>query len=431
MFPRASQILHTARRGLRLLGWLVFLALILSSSSVPPSDRTSRIRAYTRAIEFDFISWTLDALAIKFSQFALGTANYLPPPAQKQVALDYLALVAEIQRSEAQLYRVYADPEVADPLAASAPVRAQLEELQQRRAHLAPLAESVLQSQMSHVLAELGLALGGQPIPPVLFHSTPLPLAMIVSPRAAIRQIADVNLIPDLGIDERAALEDRVDRAVNVSSLVVPIGGIGFYPTMIFQTTSMNVLAEVVAHEWVHNYLTLRPLGLNYLSSPELRTINETAASIAGKEIGAAVIERYYPELMPQPPPPPPPEEPASSPEPDPQPVFSFNAEMRTTRLRVDELLAAGQIAEAERYMEERRRFLWDNGYQIRKLNQAYFAFYGAYADEPGGAAGEDPVGAAVRDLRAQAASITDFLTRIAWMTSFEQLKGAVEENRR
>ena len=42
--------------------------------------------------------------------------------------------------------------------------------------------------------------------------------------------------------------------------------------------------------------------------------------------------------------------------------------------------------------MEARREIFWQNGYAIRKLNQAYFAFYGAYADIPGGPAGEDPV---------------------------------------
>jgi hypothetical protein len=67
------------------------------------------------------------------------------------------------------------------------------------------------------------------------------------------------------------------------------------------------------------------------------------------------------------------------------------------------------------------------HGYLIRKLNQAYFAFYGAYADTPGGAAGEDPVGPAVRALRQQSASLADFLNRISWMTSFDQLQAAVK----
>jgi len=101
---------------------------------------------------------------------------------------------------------------------------------------------------------------------------------------------------------------------------------------------------------------------------------------------------------------------------------------MHETRVTADELLAAGKIDEAEAYMEARRQVFWDHGYLIRKLNQAYFAFHGAYADTPGGAAGEDPVGPAVRALRAQSDSLTDFINTIAWMTSFEELQQAVQQ---
>ena len=109
-------------------------------------------------------------------------------------------------------------------------------------------------------------------------------------------------------------------------------------------------------------------------------------------------------------------------------PPFDFRAEMHETRVHADELLAEGKIDEAEAYMEARRQIFWQNGYLIRKLNQAYFAFYGAYADVPGGAAGEDPVGPAVRALRAQSKSLADFVNTIAWMTSFEQLQQAVKQ---
>jgi hypothetical protein len=82
--------------------------------------------------------------------------------------------------------------------------------------------------------------------------------------------------------------------------------------------------------------------------------------------------------------------------------------------------------------MEARRQIFWDHGYHIRKLNQAYFAFHGAYADMPGGAAGSaetDPVGPAVRALRAQSASLAEFINRISWMWRFDQLEAAVAQN--
>ena len=160
---------------------------------------------------------------------------------------------------------------------------------------------------------------------------------------------------------------------------------------MVMSTTDLNWLMEVVTHEWVHNYLTLRPLGIHYFSSGELRTMNETTANLAGKELGRALIARYYPELLPEPAPVDLPQ--TTTPLQTEPPAFDFRAEMHATRVKVDEFLATGMIEEAEEFMEDRRQFFWQNGYQIRRLNQAYFAFYGAYADGGGGEAGQDPVG--------------------------------------
>ncbi len=97
---------------------------------------------------------------------------------------------------------------------------------------------------------------------------------------------------------------------------------------------------------------------------------------------------------------------------------------MRETRVQTDELLAAGKIDEAEAYMEQRRQLFVANGHFIRKLNQAYFAFYGAYNAEPGGApaAGRDPVGPAVQRLRQRSASLGDFLRAMATVQRYDDL---------
>ncbi len=130
-------------------------------------------------------------------------------------------------------------------------------------------------------------------------------------------------------------------KGLDVSSLVVPVGGIGTYPTMIERTTALDWLADTIAHEWTHNWLTQRPLGLNYETSPELRTMNETTASISGNEISQIVLKRYYPELVPmyarQ-------TQMASLPGSPAQANFDFRVEMHTTRVHVDELLAAGKM---------------------------------------------------------------------------------------
>jgi hypothetical protein len=415
------------RRVLQPVFWITVIALLLGRSQTEPGDELELVRAYTRSLEFDFITWTMGAAWVKWEQASLGAATYLIEADRKQAVLDYLQLVRDIWRAEYDLNRLYADPEISDPETASIELRARIEALHARRELLGPLAESILQEQISLVVADLGLGFIGQPIPPVLYRTTPPPDALIVSRRDRIEQIHNISITPGLTADKQAALETQVDQARNVSSLVVPIGGIGLYPTMVMQTADMNWLAEVVAHEWIHNYLTLRPLGINYDANPEMRIINETTASIAGVEIGREVISRYYPELLPPPPAPPPSDTETPPAEPPVPPAFDFRAEMRETRLMVDQLLAEGKIEEAESYMEDRRQFFVENGYTIRKLNQAYFAFYGAYADQPGGAAGEDPISAAVRTLRKRSATITEFIQRIAWAASYDDLKQMVQ----
>lgn len=402
---------------------LLILTILGGSMPQPPRTVSQKAQVFTQGIGFDFVGWTLDALSLKLFDFALGAGAYMTPEGRHRLILVYMDLVQQIQRAERDVRAAYTDPNVTNPEITTAPQRERLEELYKQRDRIAPLAENILQSQLNSIVSDMGLTLGGQAIPPVLFHGTPLPLQLTISPRDTIRRDADISLSPDLTVDQQVELEERVDEALDVSSLVVPIGGIGLYPTMVRETSNLEWLSEVIAHEWIHNFLTIRPLGMNYMKNPELRTMNETTASIAGIEIGRAVLERYYPEMVL---PPPAASSSGSTPAPDPD-AFNFNKEMHTTRVKVDQLLAEGKIEEAEAYMEQRRQLFWENGYGIRKLNQAYFAFHGAYADEPLGPAGEDPVGAAVRALRAQSPSLAHFLYRIAQMTSFEQLKQAVE----
>lgn len=414
------------KRWSKILLVLLVGSLLLAFSNYPQGDELQRIRAFSRPLEFDYVGWTLNALGTKLGQVALGAADTLTPEEQSQLVLDYLDLISRIEQADHRLNEIYADPEITNPEIASHLLRQQLSDLEAQRDFLEPVAESILQGQVSQIVAELGLTIGGQPVPPVLFHSTSLPTALIVSPRDEIKQQHNISLEPEIHVDQRTNLEDSIDQAFDVSSLIVDVGGIGVYPTMITETSNLNFLTEVIAHEWVHNFLSLRPLGLNYFTSPELRTMNETAAALAGKEIGLGVMERFFPQLVP---PPTLPETPSEPGEPPPPPTFDFRDEMRQTRVTVDQLLAEGKIEEAETYMEARRQVFWEQGYRIRKLNQAYFAFYGAYADAPGGAAGEDPVGEAVRALYANSPSLESFLKRIAWMTSFEDLLGSINPN--
>ncbi|HEX5839010.1 MAG TPA: hypothetical protein VFY26_14335 [Anaerolineales bacterium] len=407
------------------------LAVIIAAGGDTPrfTGQFDRIRTYTREIEFDYPNWVWDAAWTKLKQGAIGAPYIFDRGTNKQVVFEYLRVTNQLMQTEFAIEQIYANPEISDKEAASKFMRSQRDELIARQQVIAPFAEATLQAQVGEALADLGLTAGGQTLPPVLYHTSPTPLALIVAPRDQIIQTTNISVLPTLTLDEQIRLEEEVARSQNVSTLVVPVGGVGVYPSMVRESTDLRWILDTIAHEWMHNYLTLRPLGMNYTTTPELRTMNETTASIAGGEVGTYVLHRHYPELLAS----------ASSLElvsldrdhaatlqaQESQP-FDFRAEMHETRIKADELLDEGKIEEAEAYMEQRRQVFWENGYLIRKLNQAYFAFHGAYADSPGGAAGEDPVGPAVRALREQSDSLADFINTIAWMTSFEELQQTI-----
>jgi hypothetical protein len=403
--------------------YLILLVLVVGTGLIFPQGSDEKARRYTRAMEFDYLDWSVDTLWQKITQ---GKDQKLGSVEQKEQVYAYLQLVAEVQNLDNQIAILYADPTIKDPAAGSASFITSLKELKQQQNSMTPGVEKILQEQVSSVLAKENIEDSSSVFPPVLYHISPLPLSLLISPRDRIQLDADISIQPGLSDDQKSDLESEVESGMNVSALVEEVGGIGTYPSMIMMTTDLNWLVDTIAHEWVHNYLTLHPLGLNYDTSSELRTMNETTAGLAGTEIGQKVIETFYPELIPIP------VSPASSeatvlPQP---PTFDFDEEMRITRENVDTMLSQGEIEKAEIYMESRRRVFWENGYLIRRINQAYFAFYGAYNDTPGGgAAGSDPVGPAVVQLRQKSDSLGDFLKTIAEMDSFQQLESAISDN--
>ena len=402
---------------------IVVLAASLSFSEPRLTDLRDQVHFLAEDDGFDLVSWTYQAVWLKLQESAMAAPRYFRPQNQHAIVREYFQVTGELEDLKRQLNLVYSNPAISDPASAAAPLLARIQPLERRWQELAPLCEATLEMQTTVILSELGLTTGGQPIPWVLYRVTPLPQNLVVSAREKIEQKTNHVLAPDLSVSRAIALENRVDSQLGVSSLVVDIGGLASYPTMIMQTTAQDWLANTIGHEWIHLYLDQRPLGFSYTGDPQVRTINETTASIAGEEIGRRVLERYYPELLTREP---------STPQlvsrfSDNRPPFDYRAEMHTTRVRADELLAAGKIDEAEAYMESRRKIFWNNGYPIRKLNQAFFAFHGAYASAPGGAAGEDPVGPAVRALRAQSGSLKEFLETIGQVTSFAELQALLQ----
>lgn len=414
---------------------LFILVLPLRGSTIDPTLQIEQVRRYSRPYEFDYVSWTVSALWNKAKGFSLGADGYLPSSESRTLVLEYLELRDTVNRLEEDQKNILADPDLEDPQKAAEDVRKELEVKRSRRRQLSPFVQEIVQRQINTALTDLNLTLGGQAFPPVMYQAEPDSYALVISPRDVIHQDANILLVSELTLEERVALEQTVENNLNLSALVVGVGGVGLYPAMVIESGSVNWLLEVIGHEWTHNYLTLHPLGMRYFSSPELRTINETVAELAGQEIKRAALKRYYPDRVP-------PEEQKAEEEKPPSleslkeelfgehpDRFDFRFEMHITRLTVDRLLREGRIKKAEAYMNERRQFFWDHGYRIRKINQAYFAFHGSYAAQPGGATGaeENRLGQNLRELKSSMPSFAAFMRKVAWMWRMEQFQSTFQ----
>jgi len=264
--------------------------------------------------------------------------------------------------------------------------------------------EAVLEGRVDAVLRELGLGWPGPPLggvlPPVDVELTESPRALVVSSRERIERLRVETQRPDLDVEAAASLERRTEGTPpRRSALVVGTGGFATYPAVVDLGGSYRETVATVAHEWVHHYLALYPLGRAYPRDTDAATINETVADLVGDEIAARVLERWG-----EPPP-------TAARTPGPAAQVDVDRVLRELRTEADALLASGDVELAEARMEVVRLELAASGVRIRRLNQAYFAWYGTYAAR---ADSVDPLGGQLRELRARAGSLARFaaLTR-------------------
>jgi hypothetical protein len=302
--------------------------------------------------------------------------------------------------------------------------RALLDDLQSERAAIENQAEATLEARVGQAAADAGLTRSFLDVvwPPIDTEFTQSPHTLVTSRRDRI-ELLDSSLLRDgLDIDGIEAIEAKAEAGGDVSALAFPTGGVGAYPTIVDYPTDYEHALQLVAHEWTHNFLFFHPLGFNYYSSTDLRTINETVADLVGRELAQRVIERWPLD--------PPSPAATATPSSNNPPAFDIGAALRALRVEVDALLAQGRIDEAEALMEQRRREFAAQGYYFRKLNQAYFAFTNLYAGEAGDPSATNPIGPKVDELRRRSTSLDDFINRISGVTSVADLDRLLEEPR-
>ena len=402
---------------------LVSLYLLLVRGDVfalnPAQEASSK---YT----FDLIGWHLSNSMSKWTHRALRTI-----PGQAISDSERLALVDEYFR----LGHVENDIKSRLNVATSQPtetaseakrLQAELDRVHGLRHDIRNDVEEALEAEISSVARAEGLGLVGEVVfPPVDVRLVETPKALITSPRNTIARQDSVLLDPHMSVQNREEVEEALLETEDLSALVLDIGGVATYPASVYNGADLNATLSLMAHEWLHHYLFLRPLGQNMFNSPDMHVLNETVADLGGRELGGIARERIEARM------------PVTVPAafgttsdildsvPSPAKDFDFRREMQETRRAVDALLAGGEVEIAESYMETRRRMFVENGHPIRKLNQAYFAFNGTYAESP---ASVNPIGGQVRRLRELSPNFGAFISLVSGVSSYAEFLDVLSE---
>ncbi|MBN1862555.1 MAG: hypothetical protein JW790_02800 [Dehalococcoidales bacterium] len=398
---------------------VILLGLGLGGSGCSKTpDLYQQLEAIASPHRFSLAAWEVRTIPHELGQLASGWRRRTAD--EVKTVTDHFDTIGRIRVLKSQIQAIEYGHLPYD----SAQLEAELETLREETLASQDEVERILEKQIKTVLAEQDIfnpwdIYRVRPrvnFPPLNFKLEPLPKLLVISPRERIESLKEFILTPDITSEEIAAVEAAADE-LGVSSLVVELGGLGAtYPSLVTNEASLSFTIDAAAEEWLHQYLFPRPLGFLYTLdltgiSPnyEIATINETVASMASKEIGALVYEKYYA-----------PEASTGESSQEDGAGFDFNREMRDIRRRVDEYLTCGEVELAEEFMEESRQYLADNGYYLRKLNQAYFAFHGAYADSP---TSVSPIGVELAQLRKQSPSLKEFLNQTTAITSRQHLQ--------
>lgn len=292
-------------------------------------------------------------------------------------------------------------------------VENQIANLKSKQSDIRPQGEEFLEGLISSILKKEGFQSHmGLIWPPVDVSLTTPPKALVISPRDVIERQTTVTLRPNITSAEIESLEQEIQLNQNLSALVVEIGGIATYPSIVPLRSGLPRVLEIMAHEWLHQFWFFKPLGQNYWRDDNTMILNETAAAMAGGEIGEQAYNKIPPEMLP--------DALVTLSATNRNHEFDFRSTMKETRLEVDNLLREGEISKAEHLMEQRRILFLENGYLIRKLNQAYFAFHGTYADNPASAS---PILEELQRFRQASDSTGEFVRNISDFSSYEDFK--------
>ena len=369
----------------------LILAYLLSTAINETTKESEIIKSVTEGYEFNIFNWEKENFFDKWISYINPFDNHNKITSSEQL-LQYFSLVERISTNENLYSKLFIENldlqhkikkgEIDTKLAKiqTNKINSEIEQLLEKinkdkiiKNENKLYAEQFLEENISSAIQSNEVNIFDNIFyVPVDFTLGKTPKLLVVSPRDKIYRKEDKLLSSNISLEVINNMELTLLEKNNLSAIVVSTGGVSTYPSMVSEGDLLYVL-QTAAHEWLHNYLALFPLGRSYFSSTDMQSINETICDIFGDEVGLIAYkkimgDKIYNEINQ-----------TKNIDND----FNFNLFMKDTRIKVEKLLSEGKILESESFMNDQRRFLSSKGYDIRKINQAYFAFYGTYGGNP------------------------------------------------
>lgn len=408
--------------------WITALAIIMTllvsrgSLNLSPSGELAKSELYS------ILGWEMENFSAKWIH-KIRTSGYSNSPTLDQnhsTIIEYLSLTNRLFYLESQLENLESDDNRKNNYNKTAATL--IQDIESTRVSIISIRDKVEEFLESKISAEIqNHEIGysgpmGLHFPPVDFRLTYSPKVLVISARNRIDMTEAILIRDDIKENDIILIENAIKGTYKLSPYIANTGGLATYPSTISHRSSVYNIIDTAAHEWLHHYLFFKPLGQSYWSTNTMRSINETTANIFGKEISDAVyatmqsdgwkdIPNEYQNI-------------SSAPKNEP---FDFRKEMQITRLEAENLLSDGHIEKAEEYMEDRRQYFISNGYYLRVLNQAYFAFHGTYADSPSSIS---PIYSQLMTIRHASSSLTEFINKVSSISNHEDFLRVVDKSK-
>lgn len=407
--------------------WVTILAIIMillvsrGSLNLSPSGELAKSELYS------ILGWELENVSDKwiYKLNTIGSSDSVPNELYHSAITEYISLTNRLSYLESELANH--EPNNKTESIYNDTASTLMQDIESTRISIVSIRDKIEEFLESAISAEIQTHdIGytgpmGLHLPPVDFRLTYSPKVLIISPRNRIDMMESILIRSDIKQKEILSIESTIKKTHQLSPYIANTGGLATYPSTISHKTSIRNIINTAAHEWLHHYLFFKPLGQSYWSTNTMRSINETTANIFAKEISDTIYsalrnsglddinyehtDRKVHKI---------------------NNLFDFRMEMRITRLEVEKMLSNDNIEAAEEYMENRRQYFIANGYYLRVLNQAYFAFHGTYADSPSSIS---PIYSQLITIRSASNSLNEFISQVSSISNHEDFLNLVDQS--